>query len=204
MIFRVIWCGSLFVLALCVSAAQIDRQARFDPEYAMLVPKPFRGFSQLHVARMAMAGDDAQIAHDQTRQLVRVRPLPAAHLTALALAASANGDGEMALRALESAASRGWREPMSQMAVVEASLLDGNYDQAAQRLVALWSVDGRRERLGSLTARMFESPEGRAAFAQVMPDTERWQRNFASQAKLDVEAEVLEQVLQLAQGNSEN
>lgn len=202
MIGRILWCAGLLGVALSVSAAQIDRQSRFDPEFSALVPDGFRGFSQVHLARAAMAGDNPQIAQDQTRELVRVRPIPAEHLSALAVAASVNGDEQTAIQALEAAASRGWREPVSQTAVVEASLLSGNYDQAAQRLIALWLVDNGQERLVNYTARLFETAEGRAAFSRFLPSSQGWRRNFVAQMKGALDPEIIEQVISQAKDNS--
>lgn len=196
MIVRVIWWIALAALGLVAGAAQLDREARFSPLYSLKVPQAFRGFSQFHIARLAIAGDNSQVARDEARRLIRVRPMPAEHLSVLAMAASANDDIDTTLRALEAAATRGWRDPISQKAVIEAAITDGNYEQAAQRLVAMWSLGLIDEPLRSNTSRMFETAEGRIAFSQAMPVSKRWRRNFEARNKSTIAPERLQAMLE--------
>ena len=182
MIVRFAWLFVLAALACVVTAVQIDREALRKPQMAAAVPDGLASFAaQQSAAAAVMRGDGAQ-ALDRARRLVRKRPLPAEHLTLLAQAEALAGNETAALRAMEAAAGRGWREPFAQNAMAAAALNSGDKDIAAQRLSALWAIGFARERLGNLTRAMLATADGRAAFAQRLVAPGRWHSNFVTGA----------------------
>lgn len=179
MIARIGWIAALLVLALVTTFAQADRSSRFNPALAQLVPAPFRGFAQARLAEQAVQARDGALAQELSRDLVRVRPLPAENLALLSQANLLAGDVDGGLAALELAGTRGWREPFSQRAMAQAALLTGNVGAASQRIAALMATGSLdRAEQDQLVVALTRTPEGRAALAARLAEGGHWQRNF--------------------------
>lgn len=177
MILRVIFTLALSALAVLVSLAQVDQQARISPSAAMMVPDFFSGNSARERSKFALQVGQPQIALEEARVQIGLRPIPAESLTVLALAALANEDAEQAELALGAASRRGWREPISQLASGQSALQQGMYDIAAKRIVALLSSGNLQEPSYMLLAQLLEEPSGRTAFAERLAVFGRWQDN---------------------------
>ncbi|TIX48959.1 hypothetical protein [Alteraurantiacibacter aquimixticola] len=183
MIGRAIWTAAIAGVALVAVFAQIDRAARFSPGWAAAVPAPFRGFAQYERARVQIVAGNAESALAESRQLVRVRPMPAEHLALLARAELLAENPDNGLAALEAAGGRGWREPVSQLAMVEAALASRNYPVAAQRIAALIAVrEADRAQLAQLVGRLAAEAEGREALAGVLAIDGYWHRELLLRA----------------------
>ncbi|GAA0267031.1 hypothetical protein GCM10009127_03320 [Alteraurantiacibacter aestuarii] len=181
MIGRIAFYGLLLALAGLVVSVQLDRQALDDPQLGLVVPEPLRAVAQERLLEAQLvAGGTAQSA-GMARELLRRRPLPARHLVLLAQAAQVSGDTDLAIRALEGAALRGWREPFPQLAVAQAGVISGNYPSAAQRIAALTAMGGYPEETNRLLGIMLDSAEGREALASQMALGGRWTKYFAGQ-----------------------
>jgi hypothetical protein len=141
---RILWLAGLAALALVACLAQLDRAARSQPALAVLVPSLFRGFAAQRLTEQAIAAEDGVTALREARLLVRARPLPAEHMRLLSQAAALKGDSPLALAAMEAATSRGWRDPLAQLAAGQSALLQGRFDAAAQRIGALFAVGALR------------------------------------------------------------
>lgn len=158
-------------IAIGGACVQFDHASRKNPNLAKYVPTPFREQSLLQIL-----GRDAQApdALGMARLLVVRRPIPAESLSMFAVVAFREGDQEAASGALAEAATRGWREPVSQLAMVEAGLASGQWDIALSRLVALWRTGRRDELLVSYVQRIAESPEGREALLRRFVTDKAW------------------------------
>lgn len=174
---RAMWPFVLLCIAAVAAAAQLDRQARREPQFARLVPGPARSFAQRQIAADALAGDNAQ-ALTEVRLLVRRRPAPAEHLRLLAEAQIAAGQPEAAYRTIQLAARRGWRDRATQEAMLLIALDAGDTAEAARRLAALWVLDPQAERLPALAGRVLESKEARETLAGIAADAPRWRARF--------------------------
>ena len=199
MIARLIVTAALVGLALVAGGSQLDRTSRFAPQLAPAVPAPFRGFALSRLTEQAVAARNGAQAVALARELVRVRPLPAENLALLSQAALVNGDVPLGLAALEEAGKRSWREPLSQSALAQAALADGNAEAAALRVSALLATGTlEREVLGSLVAALTATPEGREALAARMAEKGYWQRNFGPIAEAALDPQVHADLLQRA------
>jgi hypothetical protein len=157
MISRIAWLALLVVVAFIATFAQLDRSARFAPDLAVNVPTSFRGFAAEQLVRKTILAGDTEASLQMARGLIRVRPMPAEHLTLLARAELLAGDEESALAALQAAGARGWREPFAQRAMAEAALESGDAQIAEQRIVALRSTQTLdREEQAELERRLAE------------------------------------------------
>lgn len=188
----------LAVLAIVVAGVQLDRQAYDDPQAATLVPGPFRGVAQQRLLEAAAAQDPASAMLPQARDLVRMRPLPARHLILFAQAAEREGERELALAALEVAATRGWREPGPQLAVAQAGMLSGNYPASAQRLAALVATGAAAEEADLLLAAMLAEEGGREALADLLRGEGSWKRYFVQRLAATGSYEELAETIAMA------
>lgn len=164
-------------LALVVTFAELDQQSRQSPALATVIPAPFSGNAARERAKLAMQLGQADLAIDEAREQLSMRPMPAESLTILALAALQSGDQDTARSALEAASRRGWREPISQLASGQAALDQGQYTVASQRAVALLSTGNLTDQAVAILARLLELPEGREAVADRLASFGRWQYN---------------------------
>ncbi|MEO0698676.1 MAG: hypothetical protein AAFY81_03045 [Pseudomonadota bacterium] len=181
MIARALWILAVVAAALVTAGVQLDRQARYAPDVASSVPKPFRAFAQRHMTAQALLEEDDALALREARQLVARRPMPAEHLRLLSLAEFAAGNAEQSVFTIQLAARRGWRDQPSQRTMLRLALAAGDQPETARRYAALFSQGGVDEaELKSLGGLVFgeESDEARAAFAQVVIDAGRWQRIY--------------------------
>ena len=181
MIGRIAWFGVLAAVTAVTVSAQLDRQARVSPTLATLVPEPFRAFAQARIASSAVVGDDPARALEETKRLVARRPVPAEHLRLLANAqfkAEQVGEGSISVQI---AAQRGWRDTLSQQAMLELALGAGDGAEAARRYAALMlNSETENALLTELGARTFSETDGaaRTTFAEIVDGGERWHGFF--------------------------
>jgi len=181
MIGRIAWFAALLLVAMVTIAVQVDRQSARDPKLAGLVPTPFRAFAQTHLAAAAADSGDVERALEEARLLVRRRPGPAEHLTLLAVAQTNAGLPEQAGLTIQVAGQRGWREPLSQEAVLRLALAAGDQPEAARRYAALLlrsaTPDALLQELGEQVLGEPEGP-GRQTIIDIVSAAERWQTTF--------------------------
>lgn len=177
MIGRIAWFALLLATAMLATIAQTDRRSRYQGELAALVPPAYGGFAAEQRTRQALERGDGARALAEARRLVRHRPLPAEHLTMLALAQAMAGDAAAANSALEAAAARGWRDPLPQAASARAALAEGAQDIAAQRITALLATGELPGQSQALFAQLLTTADGRAAMARRYAAKGHWQAN---------------------------
>lgn len=181
MIGRVIWFGLLIAVALVTVGAQLDRQARVSAPLATTVPEPFRAFAQARIASNAILGDDPERALAEAERLIERRPVPAQHMRLLANAQFKAEQAEQSAVTVQLAARRGWRDILSQQAMLELALAAGDEAEAARRFAALLlNTRTENEVLAELGARTFANPEGeaRTTFTEIVRGGDRWHEFF--------------------------
>lgn len=181
MIGRIIWWTALLVVAALTTALQIDKQAEASPSYATLVPSPLRNFAQTQIAAQAVAGDDPARAIAETQTLVARRPVPAEYLALLAVAQAKAGQDEASGLTIQIAGQRGWREPLTQEAVLRIALGAGDKAEAARRYAALFlRTETPDALLIELGPQVFDAPGGPAeqTLAEIVAGGERWHPQF--------------------------
>ena len=181
MIKRIAFYAALLLLSGLVVSVQLDRQALDDPRIGLAVPEPLRAVAQQRLLEAELAVGGSADTVTMARQLVRMRPLPAHHLTLYAQAAQMRGDVEATLRALEGAASRGWREPIPQLAVAQASVISGDFESAAQRVAALTATGALNEDTKRTLVAILPQADGREAIAEQLAAGGHWTRYFVRQ-----------------------
>ncbi len=168
------------------------------PELAALVPAAYVGFAAEQQTRQALARGDGERALVEASRLLRSRPLPAYHLTMLALAHATTGNADAADSALEAAAARGWRDPLPQAASAQAALAAGEHAIAAQRISALLATGELPEQTEALFAQLLSTSEGQAAMAARYAAQGHWQANSLTGPALTAAPPDVARTLELA------
>lgn len=181
MIGRILWVAALLGIAAVTTGLQLDRQSETDPQITQLVPAPFRSFAQAQIAVDAVEQDNPAVALAAAEALVRIRPMPAEHLTVLAAAQARAGEAAAADFSIRLAAQRGWREPIAQETTLRLALAAGDKAEAARRFAALFRSNATSdELLANLAPQVFAEPggAGQQAFADVLAGAPRWHDLF--------------------------
>lgn len=175
---RLIWPAAIVGLALCTTAAQLDRASRRQAALVSIVPAPFRSFAQEKMAIDTVRSAEPSIALETAMSLVRRRPLPAEHLSLLAIAMERAGRRQESAVLVQEAARRGWRDSIAQQAMFDISLNAGDPVEASHRLAALWALREDQVPLVDLTTRLLSAPQGRSAMAETLVAGGRWTDQF--------------------------
>lgn len=181
MMARIAWLATLVAIGVITAFLQLDRQSEATPALAALVPDPLRGYSQAQIAGRATEGDNAALALAETRRLVRRRPVPAESLTLLAVAQTKAGEPEQAGLTIQIAAQRGWREPLSQEAVLRLAVAAGDKPEAARRYAALFlRAATSNDLLRELAPAVLDETggPGQQTLTDIVAGTDRWNDNF--------------------------
>ncbi len=181
MIGRILWIVALLGIGAVTTGLQLDRQTETDPQIARLVPAPFRSFAQAQIAVDALDQDNPADALAAAEALVRVRPMPAEHLTLLAAAQARAGEAAAAEFSIGLAAQRGWREPIAQETALRLALAAGDKAEAARRFAALFRNNATSDDLlTTLAPQVFAEAggPGRQTFADVLVGAPRWYELF--------------------------
>ena len=181
MIGRILWLAVLSALAAVITILQLDRQAEATPALAAMVPEPLRGYAQAQVTLTATEAADGAAALEEARRLVRRRPVPAEHLTLLALAQTKAGMPEPAGLTIQIAAQRGWRDPIAQEAVLRLALAAGDEPEAARRFAALFlrsaTPNALLQELAPAVVGKTGGP-GQRTLVDIIAGTDRWHDTF--------------------------
>lgn len=169
-----LWALLLGAIAVLALGAQLDRQSRYDPQLAPLVPSPFRAFSQYHLAVAAASTEDRAAALQEARRLVARRPLPAEHLSLLAQAQMRKDSAGVGLATIQLAAQRGWRDPTAQHARLRLALAAGDGREAGLRLAAIWALARDDAQLRDLAPLVLADENARQALAELLAEEPRW------------------------------
>ncbi|MXO67027.1 hypothetical protein [Altericroceibacterium endophyticum] len=118
--------------------AQLDFATRDDPEWGQYVPTTFRNYTYVTQTQQALKEGRSQDAFQHAQDLVSARPIPAESLSALAISADLVARPGLAQQAVWHAAERGWRDRLSQFALLQVAAQGEDWPVAAQRSEALW------------------------------------------------------------------
>ena len=205
MIGRLIWFAILLGVAVVTLGVQLDRQSRKSPELAPQVPELFRSSAQPRVTAIAIDSGAPGLGVAEAQKLVRRRPLPARHLRLLAQAHFAAGNNEASALAIQYAAQRGWRDRLSQEAMMQIALAAGDREEAARRYAALFlnrrTEQAMLEEIGPSVFPETGAPE-RAVFAQIVRGADRWQNTFLARGARVMPADAFVEVIE--QGLADN
>lgn len=180
---RYVWISLMVILALLASGAQLDRQSRRNPMLAPLVPSMFRSFAQARQVISTVRSAEPAEALKAAELLVQRRPIPAEHLSLLAIAKARSGDNANAMLLLQMAAQRGWRDSIAQQSMFGIAFNAGDMAEASRRLAALWGIGERQMPLAASTAKVLATPEGRKAMAAAMSTNGRWINAFLTESE---------------------
>ncbi len=175
---QVLWLSLLACVGIIAALAQLDRQSRYDAELDAYVPDQFAGFALAQRAEASLESGDNALALSQTRALLARRPMPAEHLRMLAEAHLLSGSNETASTAVQMAGQRGWRDPVTQRAMLAMAQEIGDHKQAARRYLALWIIALDRPQLAPIAKSIFAHPATRAEAARLLSTRKIWQRSF--------------------------
>lgn len=178
---QVAWLIVLTALTIVTILLQLDFLARRTPAIAPTVPYAFRSEAQVQVTKAALAQNDIAGALSEARRLVQRRPLPAEHLSLLAIAQARAGQNALAARTIQIAGQRGWREPLTQEAVLRLALDAGAQQEAARRYTALFLQDSTPDRLlQELGADALGATDGigQKTMADIVVGGKRWHAMF--------------------------
>lgn len=198
-----LWAIFLLGIAAITTAAQLDRQSRINPELAVYVPAPFRGFAQEHITFDAVRRSKGPESLRQARKLVTRRPLPAEHLRLLALAEGLNGKPDRSVLAIQEAGQRGWRDPAVQETMLRLALANNDRGEAVRRYTALIAnPQTPEELLRELGPLALSTQQARADFAAILAPAERWHRLFLRRGVTTLPPENADEVIYQAIGRN--
>lgn len=183
------WVALVAALGVLAVGVEFDREGRKTVEAARRVPGPFRGYALETLARDALAKGNGEQGLALARELVRRRPIPAESLALYTNALLATGKGADAGEPLMLAAQRGWRDRYVQRLMVLVGQQTGDWQSAAQRLVALWRQGDDGEETLGLTKAVLSHPEGLAAFFRQFSAGDRWSARFLAWAGEELSAD---------------
>lgn len=181
MIFRIIWFAAILAIATVTAGVQFDRQVRRTPAIAPVVPAPFRSAAQFQIAAKAIEAGDPDAALTEARLLVARRPVPAEHLTVLAIALVQAGEAEAGSETIQYAARRGWRDPVAQEAMLRLAVAAGDMPEATHRFTALFLRDSTDDALlEELSKAVFSEAggPGQQTLITILSQTDRWPTTF--------------------------
>ncbi len=185
MIARLFWIACILAIGAVTVAVQLDRQAASSPGLAQIVPEPVRSGSQNQMVSAALAGDNLAKAISEAERLVRRRPIPAEHLTLLAIARARAQQAEASALAIQFAAQRGWREPIAQEAMLRIAVEAGDQSEAARRYAALFLRDATPDTLLEEFGPVVlgdANGEGQQTMITIVGGGERWRNYFLRRA----------------------
>ncbi|WP_324827098.1 hypothetical protein [Qipengyuania zhejiangensis] len=176
---------------------QLDRSQQKQLSMLALPGGIEGGFGDFQRARIALMSDPAS-ALPLAEKVVRQRPVSAANLEILAIAAAEADEMDEAGAALQLAAQRGWRGEYTQSAAVAGAVAAGDYETAALRLEGLIRSGSSVEVSGNIAAAIAQVPEARAALADRMLASEPFRTQLSkATANLQGFAPVMSQLLEL-------
>ncbi|MEL7691462.1 hypothetical protein [Citromicrobium bathyomarinum] len=179
----------LFFAAVVCLGLQLDFATQARPALSPWIPEIFRAHAYQPLTLKDLRNKNTEKARVHARFLIERRPIPAESLTLLAVA-SLDAEPAIASRALLASATRGWREPLVQSAVINAALADKDWRVLSERLDAL-------QRTGKIDAiptnvwnTLLSHDEGRRALADRLAQDPVWMSRFLNMAGRQISANI--------------
>lgn len=183
---KFIWFATCACLGVLATGVEVDRAARKDERAVGWTPEIFKGYALETHARDALANGANEEGLASARELVRRRPVPAESLALYTNALLAAGKGDAAAPALMLAAQRGWRDRYVQRLMVLVGTQSGDWQSAAQRLIALWRQSDDGEETHALSKQVLSNPEGLRTFLDQLGPYDRWYSRFLAWAAAEL------------------
>lgn len=192
---RALWLT--FVGALCFVAlgAQLDRASRRQSSLAPFVPAIFRNFAQETVSLAQVRSAEPDQALQDARLLLSRSPLPAEHLTLLAIAEERKGNREISSRLIQQAAQRGWRDAIAQQAMFDIALSAGDPVEASHRFAAIWALRDNEAPLLDMRNRLLAARGGKEALAGTLAAGGSWTRYYLRSVTADLDPLAVESTI---------
>lgn len=176
---------------------QLDRALQKNVAMLALPGGIDGGFGDLQRTKLALLSDPAS-ALPIAERLVSYRPIPAANLELLAIAAAEADQMDKAAGALQLAAQRGWRGEYTQSAAAAGAVSVGDYETATQRLEGLIRSGSSIEFSGTVAAAIAQVPEARPYLADRLVESEPFRAQLGkATATMPSFAPVMEGLLKL-------
>lgn len=192
---RVIWLILSLAIAVLAIAAQMDRQARIDPQLSGHVPSPARSFAAAHLVNSAIQSPHPEQALSQARRLAHLRPMEAAHLRMLAQAQLAGPTPKLGEASLRAAGQLGWRDTGTQYGLLRLAMERGDGAEAARRLAAIWALAPDSQPLGPVANAVLARPDAQNEFTRLLASEPRWQARIIREAPAILAPELAQQIL---------
>lgn len=164
--------------ALLAAASGLDRASAHDPALARLVPRPFAAEAHRASAAQALLAGHGEQAIEAARRAVGADPVYPRSTALLGAAHLAVRHPAPADRAFRIAARMGWRDPLTQIYLMDRALTAGQPELAALRLDAVLRHDPGFALRDMLIARLLDSPGGQAALASRLVLRPAWAPSF--------------------------
>ncbi|MBX7540825.1 hypothetical protein [Qipengyuania sphaerica] len=162
---------AIFVaFAAVFSLVQLDQQARLSGRMAILLPTGLGGYADARTSAANFAREPLS-AEDSITALLKYRPIEARHLSLYSLWAAEADLMDSAGKALNYAATRGWRDPFVQIAVLASAVSSNEPDVAAARLEALTRTEREPQVIFRAIDVLSTDEAGREAIASRLADS---------------------------------
>lgn len=175
--------------------SELDRASRRKPALAGIVPHPFRNFAQERLTLAQVRSIEPAKALDSARLLVARSPIPAEHLTLLAIAEERQGNRDASVQLIQEAAQRGWRDPIAQQAMFDIALAADDVVQASQRFAALYATHEDQAPLLEMRDRLLATARGREAFGHTLAEGGRWTTAFLRNSLRDLAPTTVQSII---------
>lgn len=169
------------VIALYFAAAWgsgTDRLSAMTPEMERLVPGPLRAQADRSAAVTALTRGDSAAALAFATRAVRKDPVDPLSNSLLGSALQYQGDLDRADAAFRVAATRGWRDRLTQLYWYGEAMRAGDTERAAQRVDALLRADPRFPAARVLLEPLEASSAGREALARRLAGNPGWAATY--------------------------
>lgn len=192
---RVLWTTILGCLAIAVIGLELDRASRFDRELARMVPTSFRTFAFGPLIKAEMIAGNFENALALARQQLIARPMPAESVSDLAFAQLANGLTEEGVRTYEVAATRGWRDPDTQLMMASFAAENTEWDEAAKRLAGFLAANSRTPQRDAAALQLLTRPELIRALGRLLGRNPVWRERVLAWSASELSPAALAQMV---------
>ena len=172
----------LLLLAAICFGVQLDAATEKRSAFARLVPPFFKSEALSPAADIALRAQRPEAALRISKNLVERQPVAAENLSRLAQAYALMENAPMAQNAILAAAGRGWRDPFSQVVILESAIISEDWDVVAQRLAAMHKLQFPREVTDPQLLRLAQSTDGRRQISELLLGDVRWREQFSRYA----------------------
>lgn len=170
--------GGVAALAAMAAGSGLDRLSGHYPNMAGFVPALFAAEAHRSEAAQALRAMDKARAMAAARLAVTTDPVDPRSTALLGTASLLSGQALPADRAFRVAARLGWRDPLTQLYLMDHALRAGQVDLAAMRLDAIFRQNPVFPARDMVLGRFDATPKGRSAVARRLALRPAWTNQF--------------------------